>query len=182
MTCTNNVNSSPSHLDNTRPLFFQRVVRLTSRICGVLLTVLFCSPAVIPASAQGVPLKGTLVGIETDQFVPTNTVDVHGTGSGNATHLGRFAVEYNITVNLATASGPARAQFIAANGDSLLVEGHGQASETNIPGIVTIVENYIIVGGTGRFAGASGAITVERVVNLTTGITYGTLNGNLVNH
>jgi hypothetical protein len=145
----------------------------------VLIIVVGYSLAALPASAQ-VPFKGTLVGFETDQLDPvTNTINVHGNGSGNATHLGQFAVQYQITVALATGAGPAHAQFVAANGDILLVDGHGQATETGQPGIVSIVENFTITGGTGRFAGASGAISVNPVLDLSTGITYGTLTGSL---
>ena len=42
-----------------------------------------------------------------------------------------------------------------------------------------IVESYTITGATGRFAGAAGALTVERVVELATGVTSGRFKGNI---
>jgi len=41
------------------------------------------------------------------------------------------------------------------------------------------VENYTITGGTGRFAGASGSFTVERMIQRSTGISSGTMNGTI---
>jgi len=152
------------------------------RLCGFLAIALAFSPGVL-ASAQQVPVKGSLVGSESDPYDPqTNTIHVQGTGSGTATHLGRYAVEYEITVNLATGSGPAHARFIAANGDILLVDGQGQASDTDVEGVVKIHEDFTIVGGTGRFAGVTGSVIVDRVLTLATGVTYGSLSGNLVLH
>lgn len=69
---------------------------------------------------------------------------------------------------------------MAANGDSLFAESSGQATETGTPGVVTIVENHTITGGTGRFAGASGSYTVERVLNQAMGVTSGTSSGTIV--
>ena len=107
---------------------------------------------------------------------------VNGTGSGNATHLGLFTIEYEVTVNLATGAGPAAAQFVSANGDSLFCEGFGQGTDSGTPGVAMIVESYTITGGTGRFAGATGTFTVERVVELATGVTSGTFRGNITIH
>ena len=48
------------------------------------------------------------------------------------------------------------------------------------PNVITIVEMYTITGGTGRFAGATGNFTVERVLNQATGVSSGTIIGNIV--
>jgi hypothetical protein len=45
------------------------------------------------------------------------------------------------------------------------------------PNIVAITETATVTGGTGRFAGATGSIQVERVFNRATGVTTGTLQG-----
>jgi len=86
--------------------------------------------------------------------------------------VGRYTMSYQVEVNIPSSNGIASAQFVAANGDSLFAEGLGQATETGTPGVVTIVEMYIITGGTDRFEGASG--------NQVTGETSGTLNGKIV--
>jgi hypothetical protein len=52
----------------------------------------------------------------------------------------------------------------------------GQSTRTS-PGVLSIVEVYTITGGTGRFAGATGTITLESTLNLTTEDSSGTFNG-----
>ena len=151
-------------------------------ITKLLPLALVAAFAVSAVAQQQLPFKGTLAGIETSQFEPPNTLVVNGTGSGAATHLGLFTVEYEITVDLATGTGPAAAHFVSANGDNLFCEGNGQATDTAIPGVVMITESYIITGGTGRFAGATGAFTVQRVVELATGVTSGKFKGNITIH
>ena len=42
-----------------------------------------------------------------------------------------------------------------------------------------ITESYTITGGTGRFARATGAFTVERLAELATGVTSGKFKGNI---
>jgi hypothetical protein len=164
-------------ISNRKPI---PVVVFLARISCVLITIVLVSAAfaISAVAQQQLPFKGTLAGVEVDQFEPPNTIVVNGTGSGNATHLGLFTVEYEVSVDLATGAGPAAAHFVSANGDSLFCEGNGQATEIS-PGVAMIVESYTITGGTGRFAGAAGAFTVERVVELATGVTSGGFKGNI---
>ena len=168
-------------ISNRKPIL---VVVPLARISCVLITIVLVSAgsAISAIPQQRLPLKGTLTGVEADQFEPPNTIMVNGTGSGNATYLGLFTVEYEVTVDLATGAGLASAHFVSANGDSLFCEGYGQATDTAIPGVVMITESYTITGGTGRFANATGALTVERVVELATGVTSGKFKGNIAIH
>jgi hypothetical protein len=142
----------------------------------VLASTAFAAPTV---TERELLLKGSLQAHETYE-VSFPTLFVNASGSGEATQLGRYAVSYQVEVNIPTISGIASAQFVAANGDNLFAEGLGQATETGTPGVVTIVEMYTITGGTGRFEGASGSITVKRVLNQVTGETSGTFNGEIV--
>lgn len=82
-------------------------------------------------------------------------------------------------MNLAEGSGIGSAHLTAANGDSIFTEIRGQAEPTETPGINSIEEINTITGGTGQFAGATGSFTVERLVNLTTGFTSGSLSGKI---
>jgi hypothetical protein len=154
---------------------------LVSTMSTLLLVIVFASATfAAPAAAEReLLLKGSLQAHETNE-VNFPTLFVNASGSGEATQLGRYAVSYQVQVNIPTIRGIASAQFVAANGDSLFAEGLGQATETGTPGVVTIVEMYTITGGTGRFEGASGTITVERVLDQGTGETSGTLNGKIV--
>jgi hypothetical protein len=83
-------------------------------------------------------------------------------------------------VNLVTLAGGGFADFIAANGDSLFTAVTGQASPTENPDALAIVETHTITGGTGRFAGATGSFTVERLLNTVTDISSGSFGGTIV--
>ena len=154
---------------------------LISTMTTLLLVIVLTSATLAaPAAAEReLLLKGSLQAHETYEVV-FPTLFVAASGSGEAAQLGHYTVSYQVEVNIPTISAIASAQFVAANGDSLFAEGLGQATETGTPGVVTIVEIYTITGGTGRFEGASGTITVERVLDQNTGVTSGTISGMIV--
>ena len=145
---------------------------------ALLLIIAMAGTVLAAPKANGpqLPLKGTLESQETYVVNPP-IMSVTASGSGNATQLGRYSINYQFQVNLETVAGVGSAQFIAANGDRLYAEGTGQATPTDIPGIFNIIENFTITGGTGRFAGASGSVTLIRVVDTNTGVTSGTIDG-----
>ena len=68
--------------------------------------------------------------------------------------------------------------FTAANGDTVFGTLSGQSTLT-APGVITIVENMIITGGTGRFADSTGSFTGTRLKNLATGETIGGFEGTI---
>jgi len=148
----------------------------------LLVTVVLVSTTLVAAAStrKELPLKGSFEAVETNQPNLPN-IFVTATGSGEATQLGRYTVSYEVTVNVQTGAGTGlSAHFVAANGDSLFAEGSGQATPTETPGILKIVETYTITGGTGRFAGATGTFTVERMANQATGETSGTVSGAVI--
>jgi hypothetical protein len=98
-------------------------------------------------------------------------------GTGNATHLGQFTFTADITVDDQTAQGEGTVVWTAANGDQIFATTIGEAV-VDFP-TVTITETQIITGGTGRFSNASGTITVDRSLNLLTGITTGSFTGTI---
>ena len=130
------------------------------------------------AAKKRVPFHGSLEGSETDAVQGT-TLLVDGSGTGIATHLGRFTATWEATVNLLDNSGVGSLHIVAANGDSLFTEHLGQAEPTETPGVFQVVEINTITGGTGRFAGATGSFTVERLVDLNTGFTSGSFRGTI---
>ena len=99
-------------------------------------------------------------------------------GTGNATQLGRFTVEVPHLVNQATLTGGGSYEFTAANGDTLTADFTGRATLAS-PGVLSIVETATITGGTGRFAGATGSFTVERLFDRATGLTTGSFKGTI---
>lgn len=148
---------------------------------AVLLLIVVASATFASQGQQQLQFKGSLHAIENDE-VDWPTIYVHATGSGNATTLGKYTATYEGVVhNDENGVGTAAltAHFIAANGDSLFAEASGLGTPTETPGVFRIVEEYTITGGTGRFAGATGSFTVERLVTLATGVTDGTIEGKI---
>ena len=124
-------------------------------------------------------LRGSILSVETgDVQFPTLFVD--GSGTGQATHLGQFTYTYVFEVDLPTGIGVGTAEFTAANGDRLFTEVAGSLGPKTSPGFNHVVEEQTIVGGTGRFAGASGSFTLDRLINLTTEVSVGTVDGTIV--
>jgi hypothetical protein len=125
-----------------------------------------------------VPFSGTIQGIES-QTVNFPTLNVEGSGSGNSILLGKFSFHYAGVVNLITFAGTGlSAHFVAANGDTIDAEGHGQGTPSG--NITYVKEWYTITGGTGRFAGATGKFILNRQVNKVTGVTSGKFDGTIV--
>ena len=152
---------------------------LTSTITTLLLLTIMANIGyAAPAARRQVPFMGALHAVES-QRVEFPTLFANGSGSGKATHLGRFTFSYEVVVDLRTFSGPASAHFVAANGDSVFAEGSGQSYATENPNVRRVVETYTITGGTGRFAQASGSFTVKRLVDRTTGATSGSFAGTI---
>lgn len=135
-------------------------------------------------SDKQVPFSGSVQGREVDVFQgpPPGNLLVDGTGRGIATHLGRFTLAWNVTVNLATGAATGYAQLTAANGDSIYTTLVGQGEPTDTPGLNRIVEVNTITGGTGRFSNVGGSFTLERLVDLTTGFTSGSFHGTITHN
>ena len=123
-------------------------------------------------------IDGTFDALETDQVQPGTTLLVTRLeGSGIASHLGRYTAVAEFTVNFATGAGGGSITFTAANGDRLVATETGQATDAN--GIADITETATITGGTGRFAGATGVLTIRRRLELATGVSRGRVEGTI---
>jgi hypothetical protein len=137
------------------------------------------------AGQKLVPFKGSLQGSEIDTpegGPPPTTLSVDGSTTGLATHVGQFSFSYHLTVTLATGHATGTGHLIAANGDSIDTTIEGQGTETDTPNVDSIVEMNIITGGTGRFSEARGNFTVERLLNMVTGVTSGSFQGTITSH
>ena len=158
-------------------------------VCLQLGIVLFTAALAgsAPATARGtsghdagvaVPFKGDVEGVETYDLSNFPTMLVDTTAGGVATHLGRYTVTWEFTVDLTTGAGSGSAHYVAANGDSLYTTVVGQGDPSGIPGVNQVVETHTITGGTGRFAGASGSFTQVRLAAPTE--TFGWFEGTIV--
>jgi hypothetical protein len=122
------------------------------------------------------PFQGTIQSTETSVSI-FPTMSVTATGSGNATQLGAFTIYYQAEISLLDLSSVESAEFTGTKGDSLRAEAVGQAVENRTPGMLNVIDIYKITGGTGRFTGASGTITLYRLVSETTGASSSTFEG-----
>ncbi len=155
-------------------------ILLTTVIALLFVGLLANMASAAPAQKQ-LLFKGSWDTVENDQ-VDLPSILVDGNGGGKATDLGLYMVHYEgIVYNNPDGVGTAvlAAHFVAANGDILFLSGTGLGTPTVIPGINHIVEKYTITGGTGRFVDASGNITVDRMLNLATGVSAGTVQGTI---
>jgi hypothetical protein len=131
------------------------------------------------AAGDEVPFQGRLEGVFTVTPIDPPFLAVLLRGTGNGTQLGQFTLVVPHIVNAATGTAIGSMVFTAANGDTLTADFTGVSSPTATPGVHAIVETAFISGGTGRFAGATGSFKIERLVNLTTGLTYGSFAGTI---
>ena len=145
----------------------------------LMAAILLTAALAVPAAAQHlIPFKGSLQGQEADtgEFP---IITANGSTTGIATVVGQFSFTYQLTINLLTATATGSGHLIAANGDSIDTTITGSADVVSTPGFAIITEIQTITGGTGRFAGAQGSFTVERVVNQATGFTSGSFHGTI---
>ena len=162
-------------------------MRMTSKLLvAVVLTALAFTPTAASGAAQprgsndhttttrSTPLTGTLEGVHTSRTPLTapfvlDRFDMRG----QATHLGRLTLVIESTVDFGVrpVTGVGTMTFVAADGDRL-VAGQTGSSVLVAPGSVLITERAVIDPGrsTGRFAGAEGAFTVQRLADAATGV------------
>jgi hypothetical protein len=146
---------------------------------GLALALLAVLSLACPVLAgEQVPFKGSLDGDVTITPLDPPFVSVDIDAGGNATHLGQFTLDIPHVVNRANGTAEGTYEFTAANGDTLIAEFTGQAMRV-APGVLYIVENATIIGGTGRFAGATGSFTCERLFDTVAGTTIGSFEGTI---
>ena len=156
---------------------------ITKTILYLQMTALCLTAALAgrAAAEEQSPIKGSIQGVEiADVQFPKLFVD--GSGSGRATHLGRFTMTYELEVDFLTSQTFGSSVFTAANGDSLTTDITGLGAPTANPDVASVVEVHTITGGTGRFAAATGSFIRKYLLNLVTGVTSGSFDGTLVIH
>jgi len=154
---------------------------MKKNIICLQMTTLFLAAALQGTVAAETPLKGSFQAVET-HVVQFPKLTVAGSGTGNATHLGKLTMTYAAEVDLLTRVGIGSVEFIAANGDRVFADLLGQSTLTAIPNIVSIAEVFTITGGTGRFAGATGSVISTRLLDQVTGNTSGSFDGTIELH
>jgi len=112
------------------------------------------------------PLRGTFSGHSAAVFncpptCPPSSFTSSGTYEGAAAHLGRFSAAFVDVVDIASATATGTIDFTAANGDVLRTTTAGGQDGFTPPNISSVSTLATITGGTGRFAGATGTLTVR---------------------
>lgn len=147
--------------------------------------IILSAALAVPAAAQQVPFKGAMQGYESPTGRPSpTTVSIAIGGTGTGTHLGQFSFTQEVTINLTNFTDTGSAHWIAANGDTIDTTLAGSAEPSDIPNHLKITEIHTITGGTGRFAGAQGSFTVDRLHNNVprsdgTFFTFGSFHGTI---
>jgi hypothetical protein len=118
--------------------------------------------ALAEAGGTDRPVKGTASGtLRVNQQTGAATGDITGVNS----HLGKTAVHFEGTLTptaeAGTFAGPATVTLVAANGDRITGTADVTSRVTGTGRTTTVVLR--ITGGTGRFAHASGTLTVTCV-------------------
>lgn len=161
---------------------------MTTRSLSVFLLASSLGLPAHAAAAEEVPFKGRLEAVfSVTPLDPLQIfVQVQCTQC-EATHLGKFTLIMPHTVQLVPPADPtlpptatARGNIVltAANGDTVTANFVGQAFLPS-PVIADIVEIAVITGGTGRFAGATGSLRLQRTANLATLETTGSIEGTI---
>ena len=111
--------------------------------------------------ATGLPFKGSFTRQSHAAFEPPITLVITGTEAGRATHLGRFTATSEDRVDTTIPAGTGTFNFTTANGDELWTTTVGVSNESPAPSISNVTLAATIVGGTGRFADATGTLTIR---------------------
>lgn len=127
-----------------------------------------------PSGPKLVPFHAIYSGGYRAQVVPPNVIITGTGGQGHGSHLGRFELTNRISVSLIRTPlvGCAvlgtneiyTATLTAADGDTITLEGTGRGCQTS-PTTVAVVDQVTIMGGTGRFEGATGSLVVNSAVD-----------------
>ena len=155
------------------------------------MTAIFLTVALISSAMEAgvIRINGTIAGSEIGAPFPNPAEGFYANGSvtSSDTQLGPFTMFYSVIVDFAfngTPPGAPGASSLvvgdAANGDSILTCDLGNNPGSCANGDLHIVETNTIVGGTGRYAGARGSLTLDGCSNLATGETSGTISGTIV--
>jgi hypothetical protein len=150
-----------------------------NRLSTSLLAVLVVASIAGDASAKPVPLKGEYAGQAVSAVpVDADTVFVTTVGGGKLTHLGKFTFVSPHLSGLFDFSVQGQQILTAANGDTVVGEFDSQLELAPGGFLVGDIE-VTIVGGTGRFANATGSYTFSIIFELATLRSVATIDGEI---
>jgi hypothetical protein len=156
-----------------RAVFNQKEILMRLLVLGVVVFLAACSApssnlptsptaALAGSSVQStgpLPLRGSFT-LDTTGVATFPILLVNGTAEGTASQLGLFTATIAEVVDMLTATSTGTFNFVAANGDQLSTTTVGGEEAFIPPNVSHVREVATIVGGTGRFAGATGTVTI----------------------
>jgi hypothetical protein len=151
--------------------------RFSSAASLALATVLILGLGRSAMAGEREHFKGRFEGDVTVTPLAPPYLQVDVEAAGKATHLGQFTLDIPHVVNAANGTANGIYEFTAANGDKVYAKFTGIATPTATPGVLYIEETATITGGTGRFAGATGSFSSERLYDRIAGTTIGSFEG-----
>ena len=128
-------------------------------VCGL---VLMAFTAAASAKSKAVPFKGYLSGEVV--FTPDSTGEsptglwTESSAVGNVSHLGKTVMTSRHPTPEATDIRNGKMTLVAVNGDkvSITYRGYAPYPVLGVPSTIVVDLDFTVVGGTGRFAHASG--------------------------
>ena len=152
-------------------------------LTGVTLVAALIIDSRQPSAASLAPFNATVVETQTvARCTPVPNLCITIVGSGHATHLGRLQESAFVKETIASPAGPGClietrvTTLTAANGDLLRMHAIGRSCTTG-PTTVTAVDYYQVMGGTGRFKGATGGGTDTAIINVAGKTAVATFSG-----
>jgi hypothetical protein len=143
------------------------VIPRKQRAAAALAVLLWATPATPMWAGEMVPFEAFLAGYANPVFNPDGTLTNTETGRGHAMHLGLFQGASNETGHFTDVPGQLEIvgsfTLTAANGDQVFGTYSTTAVIDAAAGLVHFDGPYVITGGTGRFANATGSGTIRGV-------------------
>lgn len=152
----------------------------SGRLAAAAMLMVLSASAVL-AQVKTLDVQGTFDGhgIGVVQFP---TLQATASGGGSASHIGRFTYALHAAVDMINGTSTGVFLLVFNNGDVIHGSFTGLGGPTG-PNVGHIVEYLTINGGTGRFQGATGTLTLDRTVDQSTLPAYeshsGTMTGTI---
>jgi hypothetical protein len=153
-------------MHSERRFFMTSRFGLSGRLAAAAALSMLLTTSAAFAQAKTVGVRGSFDGHGVG-VIQGGTLHASGGGAGTASRIGRFSYVLNATVNMGNASSTGVFVLVFSNGDVIHGSFAGQGGPPNATD-GRIVETLTILGGTGRFEGATGSLTLDRILDEST--------------
>lgn len=152
------------------------------RLIRTLLAILAAAAAVmitaspVATAATTRPFKSEITAQASFAETPVpGVLTLMGSGVGHASHLGNVTVSTTETLDFVTSPGSLVIRdgtmvMVAANGDELRWAYEGSGSMPDAQGVSAFSGTFLVTGGTGKFADATGSGTFDGTGSTLTGV------------